>query len=140
MSEANKAIIRRWEDALNSGNLDALDKIVKPGFVRHSQATPEVDVRSLKQFKQFDRQSREVFGDFRVSLEMLVAEGDMVAFWGTFAGTQIGPWGPFPPTGKPVESDMGGMFRLEDGKIAELWVTWDNLTGLMQLGHFPRPG
>ncbi len=34
---------------------------------------------------------------------------------------------------------MGGIFRLEDGKIAEMWVTWDNLSALMQLGHFPPP-
>lgn len=29
--------------------------------------------------------------------------------------------------------------RFEDGKIAEWWVTWDNLAGLTQLGHFPPP-
>ncbi len=27
----------------------------------------------------------------------------------------------------------------EAGKIAELWVTWDNLAGLAQLGLIPPP-
>jgi hypothetical protein len=31
------------------------------------------------------------------------------------------------------------MFRIEAGNIAELWVTWDNLAGLVQLGLFPPP-
>jgi len=74
-----------------------------------------------------------------MTLDALVAEGDRVAFWGAFSGTQEGPMGPFPPTGRRLESEVGGMFRIEAGRIAELWVTWDNLSGLVQLGLFPSP-
>ena len=35
--------------------------------------------------------------------------------------------------------DMGALFRIADGRIAELWVTWDNMSALGQLGHFPPP-
>jgi predicted ester cyclase len=59
----------------------------------------------------------------------------MVALWSTFSGTQEGQMGPFPPTGKKFTADFGGFFRIEGDKIAELWVTWDNLDGLAQLGH-----
>ena len=139
MSLSNKEIVRRWLDALNAGNHDLLDEIVHPDFVRHSEATPDVDVRSLEEFKEFDRQTRTVFSDVLVKLDMLIAEDDKVAFWGSFSGKQIGPLGPFPASGKGLKSDIGGVFRLEGGKIAELWVTWDNLSGLVQLGHFPSP-
>jgi hypothetical protein len=27
------------------------------------------------------------------------------------------------------------VFRMADGKIAEWWITWDNMTVLQQLGH-----
>jgi len=27
--------------------------------------------------------------------------------------------------------------RIEDGKVAETWISWDNVTMLMQLGYFP---
>jgi predicted ester cyclase len=69
----------------------------------------------------------------------MVAEGDMVATYGSFTGTQDGRMGLFPPTDKEVDSKFLSIIRLEDGKIAELWVEWDNLAILTQLGHFPPP-
>jgi len=47
--------------------------------------------------------------------------------------------GNFPPTGKSVESKFLTIFRIEDGRIAEIWVEWDNLAMLTQLGLFPPP-
>ena len=47
--------------------------------------------------------------------------------------------GPFPATDKRMELDIAGVFRIEDDKIAEIWVTWDNMAGLAQLGHVPSP-
>jgi predicted ester cyclase len=68
---------------------------------------------------------------------MIIAEGDLVAFWGTYSASQTGPMGPFPATGMRMVSEMGGVHRIADGRIAETWVTWDNLTGLHQLGFDP---
>jgi hypothetical protein len=31
------------------------------------------------------------------------------------------------------------IFRIEAGQIAELWVEWDNVAMLKQLGLFPPP-
>ena len=64
-----------------------------------------------------------------------------MAAYDTFTGTQTGTMGPFPATGKTMENKTMGIFRLENGKIAELWIEWDNLAMLSQLGHFqpPRP-
>ena len=139
MSEANKSLVRSFSAAGNENDLEAFDNLLAHDFVRHCQATPEISVASRKEFKQFYRDTALTFPDQRMTLDALVAEGDRVAFWGTFSGTQVGPMGPFPPTGRRLESDIGGMFRIEDGKIAELWVTWDNLSGLVQLGLFPPP-
>jgi predicted ester cyclase len=45
--------------------------------------------------------------------------------------------GPLPPSGKKVRFDFGAVARLENGKLAELWITWDNMTILGQLGYLP---
>ena len=33
-------------------------------------------------------------------------------------------------------ADYLAIYRLADGMLAEAWVEWDNLSGLVQLGHF----
>ena len=72
-------------------------------------------------------------------IDIVVAEGDLVGIWGAYMGTQTGPMGNLPATGKEVNFDFGGVHRMEDGKIAETWVTWDNITFLNQLGFYPPP-
>ena len=137
--DSNKALVREFAEAGNRSDLDAFDRLLSPDFKRHCEATPEVSVTSCDDFKQFYRDTAVTFPDQRMDLLTLVAEADCVAFWARFSGTQQGPMGPFPPTGKRMASDCAGIFRIEDGRIAELWVTWDNLSGLAQLGLFPPP-
>lgn len=136
MGEANKQIVCSFADAGNRHDLQAFDTLLASDFVRHCEATPEVNVTTREEFKQFYRDTAQTFPDQRMTLELAVAEGDHEAFWGAFSGTQEGP---FPPTGKRMESQVAGIFRIEAGKIAELWVTRDNFAGLMQLGLLPPP-
>jgi predicted ester cyclase len=96
-------------------------------------------VENREQFLEYLRADAAVFPDSRQTLHHIVAEGDLVAFWVTYEGTQEGQLGPFPPSHKKTQLDVSGVFRLRDGKLAELWVTWDNLASLAQLGHFAPP-
>jgi hypothetical protein len=43
---------------MNTRQLDALDEVVASTFVRHCQATPNLDVRSLEEFKRFPKARR----------------------------------------------------------------------------------
>jgi steroid delta-isomerase-like uncharacterized protein len=133
----NKALTFRFGEASNSRDYDAVRELIAADFVRHCQATPDVDVRTSEQFIEFLKRDAAAFPDSRQILKHLVAEGDLVAFWGTYEGTQQGQMGPFPPSNKKVQVDFGGVFRVRERKLAELWVTWDNLTVLGQLGHLP---
>jgi predicted ester cyclase len=135
--EANKEVVREVITAIDNRMFDLLDELVMPDLVRHSQATPGVEVRSLEQFKEFLTQDIATFPDAKQELHTIIAKGDKVAVYLTFTGTQDGPMGPFPATGKKVDMNFLGMFRLENGKVAEIWVEWDNLNILTQLGHFP---
>lgn len=138
--EENKAVVRRFVEAINNTDYDLLDEVMAPDVVRHSQATPEIQVRSRDEFKRFDEETKAAFPDARVTVHFLVAEGDRVAGYMSFTGTQEGQMGSFPPTRKPVESKFLGILRLEGGMIAEMWVEWDNLAMLTQLGHLPAAG
>ncbi len=137
--EANKAVVERFVEVMNSQDFDLLDDLVAPDLVRHSQATPELNIRSLEEFKQFLQQTLEAFPDTHQEINMMIAEGDKVAVYATLTGTQKGTMGPFPASGKQVSSQFLGILRVEEGKIAEIWVEWDNLAMLTQLVHFPPP-
>ena len=130
-------MIRRFWDAMNTRQWDIFDELLAPDVVRHCQATPEFNVRSCEQFREFCRWEAAVFPDSRQTITHLVAEGDLVAVWATYAGTQRGQMGPFPPTGKNFQIDFGAVFHIPKGKITEWWVTWDNTGLLTQLGHLP---
>ena len=138
-AEENKQVFLRSVDVINSKHFEGLNDLGTENFARHCQATPDVKVNSLEDFKQFLRQDSATFPDSRMTIDHVVAEGNFVAFHGTYVGTQKGQMGPFPPSNKQMSVEIAGVQRFENGKVAEMWVTWDNLSALMQLGHFPPP-
>jgi len=140
LAETNKETMRRFVAAMNARDLDALDDLVSGEVVRHSPSTPGLEVRSLEQFKAFLQADFEAVPDSVQEIRLMVAEGDRLAVWANYSGTQTGQMGPFPPTGKQVDLDFAGFLRLEDGKITEIQVVWDNLGMLVALGHLEPPG
>ncbi len=137
--EANKDLVQRFTEAVNSANWDALDDIVTEDFTRHSEATAGPQVTSREEFVQLQESFLVSVPDQRVTIKKLIAEGDEVAGLATYSGTHTGPMGEFPATGKTFESTFLAIFRIEAGRIAELWVEWDNVAMLTQLGLFPPP-
>jgi predicted ester cyclase len=139
-SSANEDIVLRMIEAVNTRDFDALDDVVSPTVRRYSGATPEVQVTSLDDFKAFLHADLAAVPDAMQEVNLIFSSGDMVAVHEIYRGTQTGQMGPFPPSGRSLELPFIGLLRVEDGKIAEIWVEWDNLNALAQLGHFPPPG
>lgn len=131
--ETNKRVVRAFAEAINRRDWDALDHLVALDFVRHSNAAP--GIQSREDLKRYLRNEFASFPDARESVEDVVAEGDRVAVRHSFRGTQSGPMGRYPASAKQLRADYLAIYRLADGKIAEAWVEWDNLAGLIQLGH-----
>lgn len=136
-AEDNEQIVLDMTEAINARNLDALDDLVAPGVQRHSGATPGLVIENLAQFKAFLEADFASVPDSLQTVNVILSEGDKVAVHVTYEGTQLGDFGPFPPTGKRMKIPFIGILRIENGLIAEIWVEWDNLNALTQLGHFP---
>jgi len=137
VTEHNKQVVMDVVVAVNAFHYDDLDNLIAQTYHRHCQATPDVQVETLDQFKAMMKGFEGAFDDGRVEIFELIAEGDLVAMTGTYRGTHTGRMGPFAATGKTIDSEFAGYHRFKDGKIVETWVTWDNLTMLQQLGLFP---
>ena len=139
VEEQNTALVKLFGEACDARAYDRIWMIVDSGFVRHCQATPGVVVQNREQFIEYLRADAAVFPDSRQNLQKIVAQGDLVAFVLRYEGTQEGQMGPFPVSHKKMQLDVHGMFRIKEGKLAELWLTWDNLAALGQLGLLPSP-
>ena len=139
-AEANKEIVRRFIAAMNARELEALDELVAPHVVRHCPSTPDVVVRNLDDFKAFLHADLASVPDALQEIQLMLAERDLVALWANYSGTQRGAFGPFPPSGRPISIEFAAILRIEDGKIAEIWIVWDNFGALVQLGHLRPPG
>ncbi len=137
VSTTNKEVALAAFEAISNLEYEKLDEFIAQDYVRHCQATPDVEVRSLQEFKEFLLRDLEAIPNPELTVTHLIAEDNLVAFWATYAGVQEGPMGPFPATGKRMELEFSGIHRMEDGLIVETWVTWDNMAGLAQLGLWP---
>jgi steroid delta-isomerase-like uncharacterized protein len=73
------------------------------------------------------------FPDYRWDLRHLLVDGDVVAAHFTDSGTHRGEWLGVPATGRRVSTQEFAVYRWADGRIAEVWVTADNLRVLDQL-------
>ena len=131
--EANKNLVRQLGAINDAADWDKLDVLLSDDFRRHSVATiGNPEIRSRDEFKRHEEAIRALYPDRHVTYEMLIAEGDMVAAYATFTGTNA-------KLGKPLELKYLVMMRIEDGKIAEIWVEWDNLAAQKQLGLWSPP-
>jgi len=72
---------------MNSRRLEDLDDVIAPNFVRHCEAIPQLDIRSLEQFEDFLRQDAAMFPDNVQTFTQVVTEGGMVGVWAAYEGT-----------------------------------------------------
>jgi steroid delta-isomerase-like uncharacterized protein len=139
--EQNKALILRIHAEVSAGNVDIFDEVLSPDYIRHCQAMPPEfqELHGTEVFKAFVSDFIQAIPDCNDAVEFIIAEGDKVAYVTTTTGTQTGQMGEFPASGKEFTLTNLVMHRIESGKVAETWISWDNVAMLTQLGHFPPP-
>ncbi len=136
VEERNKAIVRTvLEEVLGKGKVDENEALYSPGFVSHG-STRDVgrteDRESMKGWKR-------AFPDLQVTIDKMVAEGDLVAVRFVAEGTNTGEANGLPATGKRIRIAGMTLLRIVNGKIMEEWPSFDQLDFLRQLGLMPAP-
>jgi steroid delta-isomerase-like uncharacterized protein len=141
IEQRNMEIIRQTHENLTTGDLEAFKSVISPNYTRHCQAMPPglQELHGTEEFFAFIEEFIKAVPSYTDSLSNMIADGDMVAYVSTMTGTQTGPMGGFPATGKSFTIVNIIMQRLEDGKVVETWVSWDNVAFLSQLGLMPGP-
>jgi len=133
--EENIALVRRFFSVGPSGgDLKSADELLSSNLVLH---VPLASSPGIQGMNEIISACRAAFEHLDVTLDDIVAEGDRVAVRFTARGVHQGAFMGLPATGKSITMTGIEIFRIEDGRIAELWGE-ANLLGLMQqLGIVP---
>ena len=137
----NKTVVRHViEEALNKRNLDIADEYFTDDYVSHIPGEPPgIGPSGPQVFKAVMALWHNACSDWHMTIEQLVAEGDVVANRFTTRATHDGPLLGIPPTGNRFTVRGMEFHRLRNGKVAESWIS-DDLPGiLVQLGVVEMP-
>jgi predicted ester cyclase len=122
--EKNKAIARRvLEEILTQGKFEVADEIYAKDFVNHGLHRNA----DLEEDQAAARWEKKHLPDLKMTLDLMVAEGDLVTVVGTFRGTNSVGIGSLPATGVRVEGRAITVWRIVNGKICDEWTSFDQL-------------
>ena len=136
MPETQDTFVHRWfEEVWNKGRAAAIDEMLAPGAVVHGIKGPDgAELRGPAGFKPFFEMFRAAFPDIHVEVEETIIDGEKFSGRCVARGTHKGPLGGFPATQKQIEFSGMCMAVVRDGKMTEVWNTWDFVTMYRQLG------
>jgi predicted ester cyclase len=133
-------VLREYDEVWNKGNYDYADEVVHPEFTDHPPTRFfDIGRTGPAALKEAGESFRNAFPDFHDTPELVVAEGDMVAYLGMISGTQEGELFGFPASGRKMRVWGVNFFRMRDGLLGERWGQFDVLTMMQQLGLAPGP-
>jgi steroid delta-isomerase-like uncharacterized protein len=137
-TEDNKALVRRFYEEIDKGNLEAMDELVAEDYLDHSPPP----FPGFAPGREGLKQAFKLFWDSTPGyhrIEDQIAEGDKVVTRLTAVGKHEGDLPGIPRTGNPIEMTATVIHRIEDGKLAEKWSDKDVLGFLQQVGVVPAP-
>lgn len=138
--EANKELVRRYvEEFANGHTVDPLDELLTDDFQEHNPFAPEYPPGRAA-LKAVANSIFTAFPDVKVTIDYMVAEGDLVATRHSVVGTHKGDFNGISATGTEVKWTELHLFRIEDGQIAEHWGELNLMSLLIQVGAMPTPG
>lgn len=140
--EQNIQIIRRWCEAWNRHDVEAVTAMHPEDFENHGRVVGHAGVTRVL------GDILERFPDVRLTIEEIIATGDDVVVRLTYAGTHLGV-GRLPidggfmigvaPTGRTFAVQHIHWFTLRDGLISRHRASRDDAGMLVQLGLIPPP-
>jgi steroid delta-isomerase-like uncharacterized protein len=125
---------RKYIDAVyNAHNPDAVDQFFTPNVIVHSVAPDVESGQGTDYLKDLARTLITAFPDVKLTVEEVVQEGDKLAARVTVEGTHKGEFAGIKPTGRTIKVANFAVYRIKDGKIAEMWSLVDTTQLRVQL-------
>ncbi|UFH53646.1 ester cyclase [Spirosoma sp. KNUC1025] len=127
MRNMTSTVLYRWfHEVWNKDNEDAIETFMTPDAFPHGILTDD-QPRGAEGFKQFFRGFRSQFSNVNIDVEDVICQDDVEVARTTVYATHT-------ETGKKVSFPGLCMARIENGKIAEAWNSYDFLNLYQQIG------
>jgi ketosteroid isomerase-like protein len=135
-SEQNKALVRRFYEEIDKGNIEILDELLAENYIDHNPPPfpnlppgREGVKQSFRMFQQATPGSHHI--------EEQIAEGDKVVTRLTSVGKHEGDLPGAPRTGNEMKMTSITIHRIANGKLVEKWAEKDMIALLTQIGALP---
>jgi steroid delta-isomerase-like uncharacterized protein len=125
----------KYETAWNQGDIGAFDQFFAEDVIVH--IIPEqTNYEGLDAFMQWAREARTAFPDLAVTTTSVIVGTDRVASQWEASGTHDGAMTTpaIAPTGNSATWEGVTVYEIDDGSATEIWMYYDMIGLLTQLG------
>ena len=136
-AESNKALVRRFYEEIDKGNIGFLDEVVAEDYLDHSPPPFPGLAPGREGLKQAFTMFQHATPGYH-QIEDQIAEGDKVVTRLTSIGKHEGDLPGAPRTGNDLKMTSITIHRIENGKLVEKWSEKDVMGFLQQIGVMPR--
>ena len=120
MMNKEKQIKYAADQLIGQGNLEVVDTVFTDDYLAHAE---DKAYKGHEFIKRFSGQIRSAIPDLHVlKVEILVEEGNTIAWQRTLGGTHQANMMGIPPSKKKIKWNEMVVSRFEGDKIAEEWV------------------
>lgn len=130
-------IKRLFDEVYTKGNLNLIDELIASNVRWHDPARTQHET-GIQSFKEMERIYKQAFPNKKLKIDDIMAVDDKVVVHWTLTGTHKGDLEGIPATNRDFKVTGITMYRLANGKVTELWQSWDRLGLLEQIGEVER--
>jgi steroid delta-isomerase-like uncharacterized protein len=123
----SEEVVRAYYDAWSEGDVEAMRDLVSDDYLAHVHVLDATEERSADELMSVLDGQAKAFSDVEYELHDVISHNGSVAVRATMRAQHE-------ETGEEGEMDGIAILRLEGGRIAEEWSSWDYLGLANQLG------
>jgi predicted ester cyclase len=137
LAEGNKALVRRFYEEIDKGNIGVLDELVDENYLDHNPPPFPGLASGREGLKQAFRMFQHATPGYH-QIEDQIAEGDKVVTRLISIGKHEGDLPGAPKTGNDLKTTSITIHRIANGKLVEKWSGKDMMGFLQQVGLLPK--
>lgn len=137
MPERSNAIVHEAFESWNAHDPETYVSLLDPNHMIEGDTVPGGRLVGRSGALEYMQMFITGFPDLHFDIERELTSGDLVAICWKSTGTHRGPLPGIAATGRSGSQHGCTVFRIADGRIAQMWTYWDGATLLRQLGVLP---